>query len=76
MQDSRPHFAAQNSHGHGKEFLWKLSTIWARALKNVRQPCPRSMGLGIPSTILFLNNQPINESSFRKSPRNLKFVYK
>jgi hypothetical protein len=21
MQDSRPHFAAQNSHGHGKEFL-------------------------------------------------------
>jgi hypothetical protein len=29
----RPHFAAQNSHGHAKEFLRKLSTIWPRALK-------------------------------------------
>jgi hypothetical protein len=25
-----------------KEFLQKLSEIWARALKNVRQPCSRA----------------------------------
>jgi hypothetical protein len=33
--------AAQNSHGHAKEFLRKLSTISARALKKVRQPWAR-----------------------------------
>jgi hypothetical protein len=33
--------ATQNSHGHAKEFLRKLSTIWASALKKVRQPCAR-----------------------------------
>jgi hypothetical protein len=31
-----PHFAAQNSHELAKEFLQKLSTIWARAVKKVR----------------------------------------
>jgi hypothetical protein len=29
----RPHFAAQNSHGHAKAFRRKLSTNWARAFK-------------------------------------------
>jgi hypothetical protein len=34
----RPDFAAQYSHGHAKEFLRKLSTIWARSYEKVRQP--------------------------------------
>jgi quinol monooxygenase YgiN len=38
MQDSKAHFPAHNSHGHAKEFIRKLSTIWERALKKVRQP--------------------------------------
>jgi hypothetical protein len=40
MKDAKTHFTAQNSHGHAKEFLRKLSKNWARALKKVRQPCP------------------------------------
>jgi hypothetical protein len=38
MKDSKTHFAAQNSHGHAEVFFRKLSKIWARALKKVRQP--------------------------------------
>jgi hypothetical protein len=38
IKDSKTHFAAQNSHGHVKEFLRKLSKICARALKKVSQP--------------------------------------
>jgi hypothetical protein len=39
LMASRPDFAAQYSHGHAKEFIRKLSTIWARAYEKVRQPC-------------------------------------
>jgi hypothetical protein len=39
MHISRLHFAAQNSHGHKKEFLRKLSAIWVRATNKIRQPC-------------------------------------
>ena len=28
-------------HTREKKFLWKLSAVWARALKKFRQPCPR-----------------------------------
>src|SRR5215469_2936362 len=34
----KPYFALQNFHGHAKEFLQNLYTIWARALKKARQP--------------------------------------
>jgi hypothetical protein len=37
IQDSRLHFAAQNSHLQAKEYLRKLSTICLCALKNIRQ---------------------------------------
>jgi hypothetical protein len=43
---SRPYFALQNSHGHAKEFLRNYLTIWARALKNVRQLCPSVFAFG------------------------------
>jgi hypothetical protein len=33
----RTHFAAQNAHGHAKEFVRTLFTIWARGVKNVHQ---------------------------------------
>jgi hypothetical protein len=38
MKDSKPHFAAQNFHGHAKEFFWKLSTIPACAVDKVTSP--------------------------------------
>jgi hypothetical protein len=38
MQDSKTPAVAQNFHGYKKEFLRKLLTIWARALKKKRQP--------------------------------------
>jgi hypothetical protein len=41
MEDSRPCFVLQNSHGQAKEFLRNLQTIWACDLKKVRQPCYR-----------------------------------
>jgi hypothetical protein len=46
---SGPHFAAQNSHGHMKEFLQKL-LIWAHALK-VHWPwsSPSPLELLVPS---------------------------
>ena len=31
----------QSGFPHAKEILRKLSAIWARALTNIRQPCPR-----------------------------------
>ena len=34
----RTYWALQNFHGHEKEFRRNLLTIWAGALKNVRQP--------------------------------------
>ena len=39
MEDQRTHFSLKNFHGHAKEFLRKLKTIWASALQEVRQPC-------------------------------------
>lgn len=34
-------FTTQNPNGHKTKFLRKLFAIKARALKKVRQPCPR-----------------------------------
>jgi hypothetical protein len=51
----RPHFAAQNSHGYTKEFLRKLSTIWASALKKFRQPCPTRRTNNSETFLKFLN---------------------
>jgi hypothetical protein len=41
MQYSKIPFLCENSSGHAKEFLRKLSTFLARSLKNVRRPCAR-----------------------------------
>jgi hypothetical protein len=41
MEDQRTRFALQNFHGHAKEFLRKLKTVWASALQEIRQPCDR-----------------------------------
>jgi hypothetical protein len=51
----RPHFAAQNSHGYTKEFLRKLSTIWASALKKFRQPCSTRRANNSETFLKFLN---------------------
>jgi hypothetical protein len=42
MQDSNTHFAIQNFQWYAKKFSEKLSTIWARAFIEVRQPCTRA----------------------------------
>jgi len=36
---ARPSFTVQNSHGHAKKDFLNLYTIWARALKKLRQSC-------------------------------------
>jgi hypothetical protein len=41
MENSSTLFASQNSCGHTKDFLRKLSAVWALALKDVHQPCLR-----------------------------------
>ena len=41
IKNQRTHFALQNFHGYMKEFLRKLKTVWASALKEVRQPWGR-----------------------------------
>lgn len=38
VQDSKPQFAVQNSHGHAKAFRQKLSALWAIALKRLASP--------------------------------------
>ena len=41
MEGSKTYFALPNSHGHAKKkILQNALKIWARALKNVREPCP------------------------------------
>jgi hypothetical protein len=40
--NNRKYDASKLRIPHTTDFLRKLSAIWARALKNVRQPCPRS----------------------------------
>jgi hypothetical protein len=42
MKDSKIP-AAQNSHGHAKEFLQKLSKIWVRALKKSSPALPMTL---------------------------------
>jgi hypothetical protein len=41
IKTPRPLFAAQNFHGHTKEFLRKVWTIWAPPFKNVLRLCRR-----------------------------------
>jgi hypothetical protein len=36
----------QSGFPHAKEILRKLFAIWARALTNIRQPCPRPKKFG------------------------------
>jgi hypothetical protein len=41
IKDSNTAFCCSNSNVHVKEFLRKLLTIWADAIKKVRQACYR-----------------------------------
>jgi hypothetical protein len=42
MKDSKIYFVLQNSHGHAKEFLRNLQTVWASALRKVGHPYSRT----------------------------------
>jgi len=50
VEDYLTSLRSSNSHGHAKEFLRNLCTIWARALTKVRQHCSKlivSQNLGL-----------------------------
>jgi hypothetical protein len=69
MHDSvRLHFAAENSYGHEKEFLRKLSIIWAHALKKLRQPWPKGYVMEVKHSALGEKNK----SSFLFRASHLK----
>jgi hypothetical protein len=66
MEDSKTPFCCLEFHwaGHAKEFLRKLSTIWARILKTFRQPCIRPLRYdGMITNSLKAGVQPTPEMS-------------